>query len=242
MELYPKFACKRFNDILPVIARELGYTHDHIPQLQDVSEFLQSRSGFIVRPVAGYMSSRDFLNGLAFRVFHATQYIRYHGYPYFSEEPDVAHELMGHVPMFSDPEFADFSQQIGIASLGATDEHIVKLSTLYFHTIECGLCIENGEKRVYGAAVLSSSNEIAYAMSSKPKVLRFDAHEASQRNFLPNVLQPVYYLADSFECAKTQVSAFVASLNKLFVVKIDSTMDATVEHDKTIDLQYIHQT
>ena len=189
----------------------------------------QKLTGWTMRPVTGLLTSRDFLNGLAFRVFHSTQYIRHHSKPMYTPEPDVCHELLGHVPLFADPDFADFSQEIGLASLGATDEEIVKLATVYWFTVEFGICKEGDVFKAYGAGLLSSFGEIEYCLSGKPELKPFNPNITALTEYPVTMFQPLYYYTESFEDAKRKVRDFAKTeLSRPFSVRYNA-LTGTIE-------------
>jgi len=220
--LHEQFACGEYRRAFADMQSACGYSGDRIPQGRDVSRWLRSRTGFRIWPVAGLLSSRDFLNGLAFRVFFSTQYIRHHSKPLYTPEPDVCHELIGHAPMFADPAFADLSQEIGLASLGASDEEVDMLAHCYWHSVEFGLLGDPGRLKAYGAGLLSSFGELEYACSEGsdgPAYRTWTPAQAAVTDFPITEYQPVYFVAASLQDAKAQMYDFCRGLKRPFYAR-----------------------
>lgn len=225
--LHAVHGCEAFRRALAALGRECAYGPERIPQLAEVDAFLARRTGFRLRPAPGLMAPRDFLAGLAFRVFFSTQYLRQHSRPFYTPEPDVCHELIGHAPMFADPDFAELSQEIGLASLGADDGEIERLARCYWFSVEFGLVREEGTLRAYGAGLLSSAGELPWACGAGdaadgegPAHLPWDPAVAREQDYPITRYQPRYFVADSLLDARERMRRHCERLPRPFHARL----------------------
>ncbi len=150
-------ACRQFLD-----GKEaLGLPLDRVPQLEELSAWLQPLTGFRYRPAAGLVPLRSFYEALADRAFWATQYIRHHSVPLYTPEPDVLHEVVGHGNTLADQRYTALYEAAGEAVRRVeTEESLQFISKTFWFTLEFGVVHEPDGLKAYGAGILSSPGEI----------------------------------------------------------------------------------
>ena len=152
--------------------------------------------------------------------------------------------------MFADRDFCDFSQEIGLASLGASEEDVLKLARCYWHSVEFGLCQEDGKHKAYGAGLLSSFGELEYSckerdenepyeaigedgMPMRPIIKPWDPAVAAMQNFPITTYQPVYFLAESLPDAKLKMRKYCEDLPRPFFALYNAQTE-TVHIDRPV--------
>lgn len=173
---------------------------ERVPQLREVDERLRELTGFRIRPVPGLVPTREFYGALAERTFLATQYLRHHSVPFYTPEPDVLHEVVGHATMLADPQLADLYELAGRASRRCrTDEELERFSKVFWFTVEFGVVWEGDRLKAWGAGLLSSFGEIEVFRAAD--VLGFDVGRMARTEYDITQYQPVLFAAASFDDA-----------------------------------------
>ncbi|HXW38707.1 MAG TPA: phenylalanine 4-monooxygenase [Acidimicrobiales bacterium] len=171
---------------------------DRVPQLSEVDERVRALTGFRIRPVAGLVPARDFYAALAERTFLSTQYIRHHSVPFYTPEPDVLHEIVGHANMLASPKFADLYEKAGWASLRSrTSEALDFFSKVFWFTLEFGVVRESEEVNAYGAGLLSSFGELDAFRDAE--IRRWDVAAMGTLEYDITHYQPILFEAPSFD-------------------------------------------
>lgn len=172
-----------------------------IPDFAALNERLMAATGWQVVAVPGLVPDDVFFDHLANRRFVSGNFIRRADQLDYLQEPDVFHDVFGHVPMLADPVFADYMQAYGkggLRSLGFGALH--KLARLYWYTVEFGLVRENGSLRIYGAGIVSSYGESIFALDdASPNRIGFDLERIMRTDYRIDDYQQNYFVIDSYE-------------------------------------------
>jgi len=233
--LQEKYMCDSFNKSFEKMVDTGIVKPNEIPQLQDLNEYLIKETNFRLKPVPGILSQREFLNALGLRVFCCTQFIRHHTMPEYTPEPDIIHELLGHVATFSDPDFCDLSQQIGLQSCGTSEENIKKLGAVFWYTVEFGVCKQDNGLKVYGAGIGASIKEIKYFGEGKMELRPFNPFEELNLDLQLQNLQPRYYVTESFKDACDILTSYGNQLHRPFKASFNKQKHM-IETDRKVKL------
>ncbi|MBX3365193.1 MAG: phenylalanine 4-monooxygenase [Phycisphaeraceae bacterium] len=190
--------------------KAINLTPNHVPKVEDVNARLRPLTGWQSRPVPGYLPAKAFFACLAQRQFPTTITIRPKELMDYLPEPDIFHDIFGHVPLHADPVFSEFLQTYGRAALHADSAyHVERLGRLFWFTVEFGLIREDHRLKLYGSGLISSIGESAHALHS-PNVDRrpFDLDRVCETPFEIDHYQPILYVLESFEQLRDAMNSY----------------------------------
>ena len=181
----------------------MGMTPDRIPKFDDLNRMLRQATGWELVGVEGLLSELTFFDHLANRRFPVTWWIRKPEQLDYLAEPDLFHDLFGHVPLLMNPVFADYMQAYGkggVKAHGIGPEALVNLTRLYWYTVEFGLIKQDDGLRIYGSGIVSSKGESIHCLESNaPNRIGFDLERIMRTRYRIDTYQKTYFVIDSFE-------------------------------------------
>lgn len=198
-DLLPGLACSAFLEAQDA----MGMGEERIPRFDELNAILARTTGWTIIGVEGLLPELDFFDHLAKRRFPVTWWIRRPDQIDYIAEPDLFHDLFGHVPLLMNPVFADYMQAYGrggVRAHGIGPEALVNLTRLYWYTVEFGLIREAEGLRIYGAGIVSSAGESKYSIQSDaPNRIGFDIKRVMRTRYRIDTYQKTYFVIDDFE-------------------------------------------
>jgi phenylalanine-4-hydroxylase len=197
MEILPTVAATNVLEGLEVVR----FSNRRIPEFEKVNKRLARATGWQLQEVPSLIPVRDFFLMLSQKRFPATTWLREMEHLDYLEEPDMFHDVFGHAPLLANRRFCEFLD--GMSRLAAnysnTPQALDILGRLYWHTVEFGLVREYGEKKIYGAGILSSHGETLHCLGTSPQLVPFDVASVLQNDFRMDTFQPSYFVIQSFD-------------------------------------------
>jgi phenylalanine-4-hydroxylase len=226
-------ACAEFLDAL----HALELSKRGIPDMARLSDRLERITGWRVVPVTDLVPDEIFFEHLANRRFPAGAFIRPESQLDYLEEPDVFHDVFGHVPLLADPTYADFMQAYGKGGQRAMQlGRLANLARLYWYTVEFGLVRSPEGLRIFGAGIMSSTAESAFALEdASPHRIAFDLERVMRTNYIIDDFQQTYFVIDSFEKLLKDCYQDFGALYDRLAAASDIEADELVPGDKIIN-------
>ena len=198
MEILPSYSSKAYLDGI----QDVGLERDRIPNFDECNAKLSKKTSWKIYVVPGLIDNKPFFEHLSHREFPSSTWLRKKSQLEYLEEPDMFHDIFGHVPLLANLHFANFlSELAGLALECIENEWAVEiLSRLYWYTVEFGLIKEGNGLKVYGAGILSSSGETQYSIDSDiPQRMPYDVKKIFQTPYIKDKFQEQYFVIDSYE-------------------------------------------
>jgi phenylalanine-4-hydroxylase len=181
----------------------MGMSPDRIPRFAELNAVLEAATGWTIVGVEGLLPELDFFEHLANRRFPVSWWIRRPDQLDYIEEPDLFHDLFGHVPLLMIPAFADYMQAYGrggVKAHGIGTDALANLTRLYWYTVEFGLIRQHDGLRIYGSGIVSSKGESIHCLeSAAPNRIGFDLERIMRTRYRIDSYQKTYFVIDSFE-------------------------------------------
>jgi phenylalanine-4-hydroxylase len=229
MKILPGRASEAFLNGLDALDLNTG----GIPDFETMNPKLQALTGWTVVCVPGLVPDEVFFDHLANRRFPSGQFIRKPDQLDYLQEPDIFHDVFGHVPMLTDPDFAAYMEAYGKGGQRAAKRGMLaNLARLYWYTVEFGLMKEGDDLRIYGAGIVSSSTESVFALEDpSPNRLGFDLERVMRTLYRIDDFQQVYFVIDSLEALKDETLKDFGPIYDRLEGKDDIAIDAILPTD-----------
>src|SRR5437870_1022211 len=193
--------------------RTLGISQQEIPQLRLLSQRVERETRMHLVPAEGPLPYRTFYKYIGERGFPVTPFIRHGSHPEFTPEPDMIHDCLGHVPPLMNEDYAELLTLIGKAVATTTHgDEVLALKRFSWFSIEFGLINEEGETKVFGAGILSSTGEIPFSLSANVKRRPFVTDEVIATDYDPSRMQDLLFIIPSFAFLRREIEQLVKRL------------------------------
>ena len=213
---------KRLNDLHQLHAASivldgkeaLKLSAQSIPQLCELEQLLQRRTGVRLVSAEGLLHGKIYFDYWSKRVMPCTLFLRHESAPGYTPEPDIVHDVVGHVPPLMNPEYVDLIELLGKSSTLLSPAELEALVRLYWFTVEFGMIREQGQLKILGAGILSSIGETEHVISGSAELRPFSLAEVLATPFDPTRMQPTLFVAESLAEIVTAAQEFLSEVGQ----------------------------